>query len=76
MRSERLEDLGRIRELMERLLSDNYDLESDCRGKHTRELFVEVYGEPDRRYDLHDKLRILFETLDDIRYIAKGDVYE
>lgn len=72
MKPERLEDLGRIRELMERLISDYDELQADCSSKHTREVFVEVYGEDARRYDLHDKLRCLFETLDEIRYIARG----
>lgn len=76
MRPERLEDLGRIRELMDRLLSDYEDLKTDCANKHTMDVFVEVYGEADRRCELHCKLRFLFEALEDIKYIAMGDVYE
>lgn len=76
MKPERLEDLGRIRELMERLLSDYDDLQRCCESKHTLDLFVDVYGELDRRHDLHDQLQFLFERLNEIRYIARGDMYE
>jgi len=76
MKPDRLEDLGRIRELMERLLSDYDQLEACCWSKHNQELFVEIYAEEDRRYGLHNQLRFLFERLNEIMYIAKGDLYE
>lgn len=75
MRPERLEDLGRIRELMERLLSDYDELQDYCNNKHLIDGFATRYGSHGMD-ELHTNLRFLFERLDEIRYIAKGDLYE
>lgn len=73
MKPERLEDLGRIRELLEKLLSDYDDLEADCTSRHARGSFVDKYVDEYTLCELHSQLRALFERLDEIKCIARGD---
>lgn len=72
MKAERIEDLGRIREMLDRILSDCGDLQSMCMGKHTKPRFVETYS-GERLEDLHDELRWMFDKLQNVLNLAVGD---
>ena len=69
----RLEDLGIIREKLNRL--DDYFSEFFDRynSKHAEETFLKDFESEDKRYDLHSNLRSLKYQLDDIIAIAWGD---
>ncbi len=71
--SERLEDLGRIREKLERLFDESEALEA---GSLHDEAFMENYKDMDKLDDLRRSLRRLSEKFSECLYLAKGDFKE
>ena len=82
MKRERLEDLGRIAELMRKILRDEYDYVGmnpleQCQSKHTIEEFINTYKHnEDKLEDLHNWLRYHKEKLEEIDTIAWGYDFE
>ena len=77
-KSERLEDLGRIRELLSVQLDNFTDRWDDLfDSKHSLDRFYEtVCKNEDKADDLHRFLRFHKEKLEEIYYIALGDIDE
>ena len=72
MKRERIEDLGVIREKLDRLLEDCLPLEK-AQSKHSIDHFCEFYGDSRNMEELHDQLRWLKDELWNIYAIAEGD---
>lgn len=66
---ERLEDLGRIREKLERLLDESIALEA---GSMHDEYFLNVYKDEDKLDDLYRSLKYLSNELSECLVIARG----
>lgn len=75
---ERLEDLGMISERLLNLIenqNENCPWEY-CHSKHRYEDFMERYSkteDEDKLYDLHMWLRYIYEEINEIYYLARGD---
>ncbi len=75
MKRERLEDLGRIYQLMYLILDADFSPLEECTSKHTYDSFLEKYKNNDEKLeDLHDWLRFHREKLEEIYYLAMGDI--
>lgn len=70
---ERLEDLGRIREKLERLFDESEALGA---GDMHDEVFMERYKDEDRLDSLRLSLKYLHERLRECEFIAKGREWE
>lgn len=75
MRRERIEDLGVIKEKLNRILEDCLPLEK-AQSKHSIDHFCEFYGDSRNMEELYDHLRWLKEELWDIYEIAAGEDYD
>jgi hypothetical protein len=75
MKRERVEDLGRIRVLIEKLMENSLDdLHQQCNSKHTVDPFIDKYLENSEGLEeLHDKIRALNDQIQEIYSIALGD---
>lgn len=76
MKAERLEDLGRIRELLSMLINDYSFLFEKCASKHTIDRFIEEYKDEEKLEELHNKISRLEDRLNEIHYIAIGENYD
>lgn len=81
MKRERLEDLGRIAEMIRRILREETDIFSfnplvECDSKHTIDNFIKKYNNEDMLYELHNWVRHLKEKLEEIDTIAWGYDFE
>lgn len=67
---ERLEDLGRIREKLEKIFDDSIALEA---GSMHDEAFLNVYKDENKLNNLFRSLRYLSNELSECLVIARGD---
>lgn len=72
MTRERIEDLGRIAQMLRDYLNEDSPMD-DCTSKHTTESFVAKYSTEEKLEDLHDWLRWHREKLEAIESIAWGN---
>ncbi len=75
IRAHRIEDLGRIREILGAAL-ERTDIFKECVSKHTVQPFLDRYSNLGMLQELHDEIRFLGEDLDKIHSIAIGGNYE
>jgi hypothetical protein len=74
MKRERLEDLGRIFEKLCAIIEEDQSPMYRCESKHSVDQFVEIYKDEEKLEDLHNWLRFHKEKLEEIYYIARGDL--
>lgn len=76
MKAERLEDLGRIRELLSNIFKQYGCIFDRCTSKHSINEFIQHYKDVENLEELHNSIRYLSEKLSEIHYIAIGENYE
>lgn len=72
MKRERLEDLGRISEKLDKLLED-HNIFNECESKHSLDVFLKKYQNEEALSDLFFSLRSIGSELQEISAIANGD---
>lgn len=72
MTRERIEDLGRIAQMLREMLSQDSPLDH-CTSKHSIDIFIKDYSSEEKLEDLHDWLRWHKEKLEQIEAIAWGN---
>lgn len=77
-KKERIEDLGIIYERLNRIVIDFEEWFAFYNSKHAYEIFQEhmLDKDCDKLEDLHRKLRYLIENLNEVVYIARGEIEE
>lgn len=75
-KAERIEDLGRIRELLREVLDDHASLFDRCTSKHTVDAFVISCKDYEKVCDVHQAIRDIGDRLNTIHYIAIGENFD
>jgi hypothetical protein len=71
MTRERIEDLGRIAQMLRDYLKEDSPMDA-CNSKHSVDSFIKDYSSEDKLDELHDWLRWHREKLEQIESIAWG----
>lgn len=69
---QRIEDLGKISVLLKHCM-DNKTMFDHATSKHSLESFLERFKNEEKLADLHDEIRWLKSSLEEIQYLAEGD---